>query len=49
MSNFGEHPNKEAFFNKIERIITKQEKIKLKIDEGWHSEAEMRSDLGWSA
>ena len=32
---------------KLERIITKKEKQKIKLDAGWYSEAEMKSELKW--
>jgi len=31
----------------MERIITSRKKITLKKEEGWYSEAEMKSELCW--
>ncbi|CAE7891387.1 ANK3 [Symbiodinium necroappetens] len=39
--------DKECFLQKLERIITKKEKQKIKLDAGWYSEAEMKSELKW--
>ena len=39
---------KDQFCKVVEVIITKKETIKLKLDEGWCSETEMKNDLGWS-
>ena len=39
----------EQFINTLERVILKQSKYTVTIDEGWYTEAELRDELGWSA
>ena len=39
----------EQFLNQLQTIITRKECIKVKLDQGWYSELEMRQDLSWSA
>ena len=39
----------EAFLDELELVVTRQKKLKIKRDEAWLSEAEMRSEYGWSA
>ncbi|CAE7688745.1 unnamed protein product [Symbiodinium microadriaticum] len=41
--------NKETFLSDLEVQIKKKNKIILYKDQGWYSEAEMRSELKWSA
>jgi hypothetical protein len=41
-------PNKEMFFNRLEKIVVHKEKQTLLVDQGWYSEEEMKSVLKWS-
>ena len=38
----------EEFINTMETIVTKKQSFKVKKEEGWYSEEEMRNDLGWN-
>ena len=38
----------EEFIAKMHIIVTKKQSVKVKKEEGWYSESEMRDDLGWS-
>ena len=38
----------DVFLNKIEKIVRKIEKFVVKIDEGWFSIVEMKTELKWS-
>ena len=37
----------EEFLATMHTIVTKKQTIKVKKEEGWYSEGEMKSDLGW--
>ncbi|CAE7276251.1 unnamed protein product [Symbiodinium sp. CCMP2592] len=37
----------DMFLEKLERIVKKKEKYTLKVDEGWYSASEMKTELGW--
>ena len=41
-------PWEDIFLEKLERIVSKKEKYVLKVDEGWYSAVEMKSELKWS-
>ena len=36
------------FLNQLELVIKKKRTMEVVRDEGWYSEAEMKSELGWS-
>ena len=42
-------PYKAAFLNKLEIIITKKNEKERKVETGWYSELEMKTELGWAA
>ena len=37
----------DKFINELKVVVAKKQKVKMIIDEGWYSELEMKSDLGW--
>ena len=39
----------EKFIDMMENIITNKNSVRLTKDEGWYSEGEMKSELGWSS
>lgn len=39
--------DKAKFIDEMERVVTSRKKIIVKKEEGWYSEAEMKSDLCW--
>ena len=47
-SSCGHLATQDVFLNKIEKIVRKIEKFVVKIDEGWFSIPEMKSELKWS-
>ena len=38
----------DKFVDEMQRIITSRKRVSIKKDQGWYSEAEMKSDLKWS-
>lgn len=40
--------NQELFINELRTVVSRKAKVKLIINEGWHTEAEMLSDLKWT-
>lgn len=38
----------ETFLTQLEVVIKKEKVIELTIDEGWYTQEEMTSELGWS-
>ena len=39
---------KDEFIATVERIVVKKEKITVKLDQGWFSEAELKDELHWT-
>ncbi|CAL1140643.1 unnamed protein product [Cladocopium goreaui] len=40
--------SKEVFISTMQTIISKKQSMRIKKEEGWYSEGEMKNDLGWS-
>ncbi|CAE7202557.1 unnamed protein product [Symbiodinium necroappetens] len=41
--------DRDSFICTVERVVTKKEKLTLKLDQGWYSEGELRDELHWAA
>lgn len=39
----------DKFIDMMEKIITNKNSVRLTKDEGWYSEGEMKSELGWTS
>lgn len=51
LSIFDPNPScQEEFLAKMQMhvIVSKKQSVKVKKEEGWYSESEMKDDLGWS-
>lgn len=38
----------DKFISQVELVVTKKMKLKLLRNEGWHSEADLKTDLRWT-
>lgn len=40
--------NQDQFVSELKIVVSKKQKLKLKVEEGWYNEEELRTEFKWS-